>query len=72
LKLKLVCIETSAFSLTGLTDFVIPSSIESFCESCLFQCESLSSVRFESKSQLVRIGASAFYMSGLTDVLFHR
>jgi hypothetical protein len=51
-----------------LKSIIIPSSVEVLCESCFFECKSLSSVTFESGSRLQCIEESTFRESGLTSI----
>jgi hypothetical protein len=53
-------IEFSAFSISSLQSIVIPQSVETLDSKCFVDCELLSSVSFESNSQLKRINSSAF------------
>jgi hypothetical protein len=57
------------FSYTALVKIVIPLSTEVLCEGCLFECQSLSSVIFESGSRLSRIESDAFRGTGLVNII---
>jgi hypothetical protein len=62
-------IENWTFFRTGLVNIVIPSSVEVLGEWCFSNCESLSSVIFESGSILSRIEEYAFYRTGLIEMI---
>jgi hypothetical protein len=66
---KLSHIENRAFRGTGLTEIVIPASVEVVGEACFEKCRSLSSVTFESGSKLTRIEKQAFRGSGLIEIV---
>jgi hypothetical protein len=53
-------IEEQAFAFTGLVDIVIPASVSVLGLGCFLQCSSLSTVSFESNSNLSRIEDRAF------------
>jgi hypothetical protein len=48
---------------------LIDRSIESICNGCFYECESLCEVSFESGCQLKEIGDWAFHRSGLKSIL---
>jgi hypothetical protein len=55
-------IEEYAFSSSGLKSIIIPSSVEHLCKSCFSCCNSLSSISFETGSNLQRIEESDFFI----------
>jgi hypothetical protein len=62
-------IESEAFSNSSLQSILIPRNVEIFGSQCFSNCESLSSVTFESNSRLTRIESSAFSSSSLHSIL---
>jgi hypothetical protein len=66
---KLIRIDESAFSHSGLKSIIIPSSVEILCQSCFRYCRSLESIIFENDSKLIRIGELAFSESGLKSII---
>jgi hypothetical protein len=61
-------IEKEAFSSTGLIEIVVPASVKVIGKSCFLDCVLLSSVKFESGSELSRIGGWAFGRTGLVEI----
>jgi hypothetical protein len=62
------CIESYSFSDSSLKSMMIPRNIETLCSGCFSNCPSLSSISFESNSQLTRIESGAFSHSSLTSI----
>jgi hypothetical protein len=54
-------IEGLAFSASGLTSIVIPSSVEVLCKCCFAECYSTESITFMNDSKLARIESRAFH-----------
>jgi hypothetical protein len=48
---------------------IIPASIELLGEECFANCQSLSSITFESGSRLSRIEKMVFFMAGLVEMI---
>jgi hypothetical protein len=67
--LRLIRIESDAFSFSSLQSIVIPSSVEILGPSCFAYCKSLSSISFESNSRLMRIESDAFSESSLQSIV---
>jgi hypothetical protein len=59
-------IESHSFSSCGLRAITIPASVTILHNSCFELCESLESVVFETKSELLRIEAMAFASTAVT------
>jgi hypothetical protein len=53
-------IEVRAFSQAGLVEIILSASIEVLGEGCFSKCKSCSSVTFEQKSRLRRVGPNVF------------
>jgi hypothetical protein len=53
-------IESKVFSASSLQSITIPRSVQILCSSCFSRCSSLSSIFFETNSQLTRIETRAF------------
>jgi hypothetical protein len=66
---RLIRIESEAFSNSSLQSIVIPSSLEILGSSCISRCESLSSISFESNSQLKHCESRAYYGCHLSIVI---
>jgi hypothetical protein len=64
---RLIKIEDEAFSGSGLTTIMIPSSVEVIGRCCFKYCKSLVSVTIEPNSRLTRIEEQTFCGSGDTD-----
>jgi hypothetical protein len=56
-------------SFGSIDSVVMPLSVTHLCKFCFSNCRSLSSISFESGSNLQRIEESAFYYSGLTTII---
>jgi hypothetical protein len=55
-------IESCAFSLcSSLKSITIPRHVQILCSYCFWHCNSLSSISFETESELTRIESYAFY-----------
>jgi hypothetical protein len=65
---RLERIEEGAFSGSGLTSIVIPSSVVVLGRYTFYRCKSLESVTFQSGSRLERIEGCAFKESGLKEI----
>jgi hypothetical protein len=59
-------------NLSTSSNIPIPPSIEILGSNCFSRCKSLSSISFESNSQLTRIGSAAFSLSSLRSILIPR
>jgi hypothetical protein len=64
-----VRIEDEAFQVTGLSEIVIPSSVEQLGEKCFCNCAQLQSVTSERESRLRHIGKDAFKGTLVSPVL---
>jgi hypothetical protein len=61
-----------AFENTGNTWVTIPCHVQILCSFCVSDCKSLSSISFETESELTRIESSAFYSCSLKSITIHR
>jgi hypothetical protein len=63
-------VESDAFSsCSSLKSFTIPRHVQILCSYCLSSCKSLSSISFDTESELARIEVDAFYSISLSSVL---
>jgi hypothetical protein len=65
-------IESEAFSESSLESIMIPCSVQILGSSCFAWCHSLSSITFESNSQLTRSESWAFDLSSFQSILIPR
>jgi hypothetical protein len=65
-------IESEAFYNSSLQSILIPRNVEILGLNCFSDCKSLSSITFESNSQLTRIEKGAFSSSSLQSILIPR
>jgi hypothetical protein len=66
---RLVRIEKSAFTGSGLKCIVIPSSVEFFGDECFSECKHLQSMTFDANSRLRHIGRKIFFGSAISPML---
>jgi hypothetical protein len=62
-------IQSEAFSFSSLQSIVIPNGVEILYSACFSDCESLSSLSFESNSRLTRIESKGFSDSSLRSIV---
>jgi hypothetical protein len=58
-----------AFVITRITSILIPRHVQILCSFCFSSCNSLSSISFETESELGQIEADTFYSTSLSSVL---
>jgi hypothetical protein len=54
--------------MSGVRSIHLPASVTVIGEACFCRCGSLTSITFESRSQLSQLAKEAFYESGLTSI----
>jgi hypothetical protein len=59
--LDVTCLGLHAFQRMWITSVIIPRHVQILCSYCFSDCSSLSSISFESDSELTRIESNAFY-----------
>jgi hypothetical protein len=62
-------IGSRAFESTRIIYITIPRHVQILCSYCFSSCKSLSSISFETESELTRIEAGAVYCTSLPSVL---
>jgi hypothetical protein len=66
-KSELTCIKSYSFSSSSsLKSFTIPRHLQIFCSYCFSYCELLSSISFNTESELAQIEVDAFYSTSLS------